>query len=107
MGEGRACVKLSAPYRVGSTDPNYADLRPAAEAMIQAAPAHMVWASDWPHTGGGADRAKRGPEAIEPFRQIDDASDLQRLRIWAGSEALSTAILSHNPARIFDFPAFG
>lgn len=105
LATGNVWVKLSAPYRAGSTGPDHAELRPAAQAMIATAPDRMVWASDWPHTGGGADRARRGPAEIEPFRQIDDAADLRRLADWVGDDARLAAILSANPAALFDFPA--
>jgi 2-pyrone-4,6-dicarboxylate lactonase len=104
LAGGNVWVKLSAPYRSGCATNDYAELRRAAQAMISAAPERMVWASDWPHTGGGADRARRDPHEIEPFRSIDSAADLQRLAEWVGDDARFDAILSANPARLFDFP---
>ncbi|SFY36193.1 Predicted metal-dependent hydrolase, TIM-barrel fold [Paracoccus pantotrophus] len=106
LESGRVWVKLSAPYRCGCRSPDYSELRPAAEAMIEAAPQRMVWASDWPHTGGGADRAARSPDRIEPFRQIDSNADLGRLRAWVADDARMVAILTANPATLFDFPSF-
>lgn len=105
LAGGNVWVKLSAPYRAGCATADCAELRPAAQAMIAAAPDRMVWASDWPHTGGGADRARRGPAEIEPFRRIDDAADLRRLAQWVGDDARLDAILSTNPAALFGFPA--
>lgn len=102
---GNVWVKLSAPYRTGSILPDYEDLRPAAQAMIAAAPERMVWASDWPHTGGGQ-RDGKDPSRIEPFRQVDDRSDLTRLQRWVGDGSLYQKILADNAAEIFDFPNF-
>ncbi|NTB87565.1 amidohydrolase family protein [Agrobacterium tumefaciens] len=99
---GNVWVKLSAPYRTGSKLPDYEDLRPAAQAMIAAAPDRMVWASDWPHTGGGQ-RDGKDPARVEPFRHIDDRSDLSRLRRWVDDDGLYQEILADNAARVFDF----
>ena len=105
LDSGRVWVKLSAPYRCGCFSPDYAELRPVAQAMIKAAPERMVWASDWPHTGGGADRASRNHDQIEPFRQIDSSADLGRLGEWVADDARMNAILASNPASLFDFPS--
>ncbi|MFS2042330.1 amidohydrolase family protein [Agrobacterium tumefaciens] len=103
LGRGRVWIKLSAPCRTGSQLVDYEDLRPAAQAMINAAPERMLWASDWPHTGGGADRAKRSASEIEPFRQVNDDAEFRRLRSWIGDETRLARILSENPTEIFDF----
>ena len=47
--DGRAWVKLSAPYRLGGADP-----RPYAQALLDAGPQQLVWASDWPWTQNSA-----------------------------------------------------
>ncbi|TWC77292.1 putative TIM-barrel fold metal-dependent hydrolase [Rhizobium sp. SJZ105] len=100
---GNVWVKLSAPYRTGSNLPTYEDLRPAAQAMIATAPERMVWASDWPHTSGGQ-RDGKDPTRIEPFREIDDRSDLARLQRWVGNDARYLKIVADNAAQLFDFP---
>jgi predicted TIM-barrel fold metal-dependent hydrolase len=102
LAAGHVWVKLSAPYRV-STEPIHADLAPVARAMIAANPHRLLWASDWPHTGGGADRARRGPHEIEPFRDVDDAADLRRLADWAGDARTYRTILADNPAALYRF----
>ena len=103
VGDGKAYVKLSAPYRASRDAPEYADLAPVARALIRANPERMVWASDWPHTGGGAARAAGKPGDVEPFRSVDDAHDLALIRVWAGDEATARAILVDNAARLFRF----
>ena len=46
--EGRAVVKLSAPFRISKTD-DFADLDPYAEALLDAFGAtRCIWGSDWP-----------------------------------------------------------
>jgi len=103
MERGNVWVKMSAPYRASELAPNYPDLAPLAKAMIAAAPERVVWASDWPHTGGGAERQGRKASDVEPFRTIDDAHNLQLIREWAGSDAIFRRILVDNPAKLFRF----
>lgn len=102
LRDGTVWIKLSAPYRA-STDPDYADLTPIAQAMMAANAERLVWASDWPHTGGGAARKARGAGDIEPFRRIDTGRTLALLRDWAGDEALFRTILARNPEHLFGF----
>jgi 2-pyrone-4,6-dicarboxylate lactonase len=101
---GNVWVKLSAPYRTGSRAADYDDVRAAAKAMIAVAPDRMIWASDWPHTGGGQ-RDGKNPNSIEPFRTIDDRSDLSRFQRWIADDGIYTKILANNAEQIFDFPS--
>jgi predicted TIM-barrel fold metal-dependent hydrolase len=69
MGRGKLYVKLSAPYRASKQEPDYDDLAPIAKALIAAGPNHVLWASDWPHTGGGTtgSDARRGLKISLPL----------------------------------------
>lgn len=104
LGSGSLWVKLSAPYRAGDAEAGCPGLRAATERLIAVRRDRMVWASDWPHTGGGTDRAHRDPMRLEPFRAVDVQADLCRLRDWAGDRETFEAILATNPAALFDFP---
>lgn len=86
-------VKMSAPHRVGG------EVDAVARACIAARPDRLVWGSDWPHPGMGP----RSPDEVQPFDDIDDARSLERLREWAGSDAMLERILVTNPARLYDF----
>jgi len=98
---GNTWVKLSAPYRA-STQPDYADLARATQRYLRLAPDKLLWASDWPHTGGNG--ARRGDvHVIEPFRQEDAYATLARLARWVGDAARLRAILVDNPARLYGF----
>ena len=103
LAAGNTWVKLSAPYRASSQAPDYADMATIARALVSANPRNLVWASDWPHTGGGADRQGRKPTDIEPFRQVDDPRTMALLPAWTGSPDLERAILTDNAARLFRF----
>lgn len=76
--------KLSAPYRLGGTDP-----RVLAQRCLDAVgPSRLVWGSDWPWTAneGGAD-----------YQRL-----YQDLARWVGPE-LCPAILWDNAARLYRF----
>jgi 2-pyrone-4,6-dicarboxylate lactonase len=107
LKSGRVYVKLSAPYRSSKRPPDYQDLAPIARALIAAAPESMIWASDWPHTGGGAtgsnDRQGRTLAEIEPFRKVDVPHVLSRLADWSPDHETWRRILVENPARLYSF----
>ena len=91
--DGRAWVKLSGVYmdsKVGP--PSYADCTAVARAYIEAAPARMVWGSDWPHP-------------TEKTTKPDDAILFDLLGQWAPDAATRTRILVDNPARLYGFAA--
>jgi predicted TIM-barrel fold metal-dependent hydrolase len=102
LASGKAYVKISGAYRI-SRVADFADAAPIARAMIAANPDRIVWGSDWPHPGGGGDRASRALETVEPFQPIDDGAALNRLNGWCNSRAELEKILVANPARLYGF----
>ena len=47
---GNCWIKISGANRVSETDlPPYDDVKPMAEALIEAAPGRIMWGTDWPH----------------------------------------------------------
>jgi predicted TIM-barrel fold metal-dependent hydrolase len=101
---GHAHVKLSAPERLAGGDPDGAGVAALARALLDAAPERTLWASDWPHTGGGPHGGgARDASAVEPFREVDDARALARLREWTRDKAEARRVLVDNPARLYDF----
>src|SRR4051812_12914724 len=101
---GRAYVKLSAPERLPGGDPDHPGVAALARALLDAAPDRMLWASDWPHTGGGPHGGgARDADETEPFRAVDDARALDRLREWTRDERELRRVLVENPARLYGF----
>lgn len=91
-------VKLSAPYRIWSGCSSDG----LARSLYKASPDKILWASDWPHTGGSGGSG-RNPNEIEPFRDINTQQDLARtLRVIGGSEA-QQRVLVDNPACLYGF----
>jgi len=91
LRDGRAWVKLSAPYRLSAGgEAPYDDVRPLAEAVLEAAPERVIWGSDWPHP------AIPGP-APHPSNLLDPLFD------WTGDAELRRRVLVDNPARLYGF----
>jgi predicted TIM-barrel fold metal-dependent hydrolase len=107
LADGKVHVKLSAPYRSSRRGPGYEDMEGIARAFIAAAPERMVWASDWPHTGGGTtgsnDRRDRSLATTEPFRRVNVWSLLSLLADWSGDAKTWRRILVDNPAALYGF----
>lgn len=98
--QGKAYVKLSAPYRlIEQVDGQ--DLLPIARALIDANPARMLWGTDWPHTGPwpGLPRDRDG---AEPFHPVNDGAQLDIFGSWTTPQERQQ-ILVDNPARLYDF----
>ena len=90
VGEGRLWSKVSGAYRLGSTAPDYLEAKPFHEALVAANPANLVWGSDWPHP--------------RPEGPVPDAKHLLDLFVdWTPHAQDRQAILSDNPARLYDF----
>jgi predicted TIM-barrel fold metal-dependent hydrolase len=100
---GAAYVKLSAPERI-TGEPDAPAVATLARALLDAAPDRMLWASDWPHTGGGPHGGgARDPAEVEPFRAVDDERALARLRAWVRDDDELRRVLVENPARLYGF----
>ncbi|MBV7483372.1 amidohydrolase [Bordetella sp. BOR01] len=88
VASGRAWVKLSAPYRLGSVDP-----RRYVDALLQAGgPGQLMWGSDFPWISH--EDYLGGPTF---------AGCLQWLADWVPDEAAHKVILCDTPARVFGF----
>jgi 2-pyrone-4,6-dicarboxylate lactonase len=84
-----AWVKISGAERVSSMGPPFTDAVPFAQALIAAAPARVLWGTDWPHPN-----VKWMP---------DDAGLLELFPLMVPDTALQSKILVDNPARLYGF----
>jgi len=88
--EGRATIKLSAPFRLSAAAPADADLEPLAAAILAAfGVAGCVWGSDWPFLN------------LTP--RPDYGAALAALARWLPDAADRDAVLWRNPVRLFGF----
>lgn len=98
---GRAYVKVSAPYNISTSAPDYPDVSPLAKALIAANLQRILWGTNWPHP---PDASKRGkPTDISLLRQTDDGRVFNQFAVWAPDSAQRKLILVENPARLYGF----
>ena len=89
LREGRVWVKLC-PQRSSSCFPGYEDVKPFHEAMLEANPDNLIWASDHPFIRMG-ERTPTVEQLLDVFLE------------WTQDQSLRRKILVDNPARLFDF----
>jgi len=90
MRAGRAWVKLTGPYRISAQALPYADTDAYARALVDAAPAQVVWGSDWPHV-------------MVKNTMPNDGDLVDLLGNWIADAATREQVLVRNPARLYDF----
>jgi len=87
-GEGGCYVKIAAAYQV-SDAPQFEDVEPLARALYEAAPARVIWGTDWPHIR---------------HEQRGNARELLNLFVeWFPDADDQSQILAENPAELFGF----
>ena len=95
----RVYVKLSAPYRVSKL-PDYSDTTWLGRTLMQAAPDHMLWASDWPHTQTIPGRPL---DQVTPFSKVDDVAVMKLFTSWCPDEKTRKLILVDTPEKLYRF----
>lgn len=94
-------IRVSGFYRLSEQAPGYSDLEEVVQFFASETPNKLIWASDWPHTGGGKQRMMLNPGDVEPFRVIDNHAILQNLRSWV-DERTCTNMMETLPERIYN-----
>ena len=88
---GNTWIKISGANRVSRGDlPPYDDVKPMALALVEAAPDHIMWGTDWPHPN----KYKVNP---------NDGDLVDALGDWITDSTLLQKILVDNPARFYRF----
>lgn len=89
--EGNTYVKISGANRVSATDlPPYDDVKPLAEALVEANEDRLLWGTDWPH-----------PNKFEV--NPNDGDLVEALAEWVPDAALRQKILVDTPAAFYRF----
>ena len=92
MRDGKAWVKLTAPYRLTLSAMPYPDTTPFAQALADAVPDRLMWGSDWPHV-------------FIKSAMPNDGDLLDVFSKWFPDAAMRKRILVDNPAKVYDFQA--
>jgi predicted TIM-barrel fold metal-dependent hydrolase len=90
MKDGKAWVKLTAPYRLTKSAMPYGDTDAFARALVEAAPERLLWGTDWPHV-------------FIKTAMPEDRKLLALLEHWVPDAAMRRRILVDNPAQLYDF----
>jgi len=91
-------TKLSAVYRFAGLP----GLDSVVRQILRTAPTQVVWASDWPHTGGMGLVVNNDRTTHQDFRKIDDKAWLAQCLEWCdGDETLARRIWVDNPRRLW------
>ncbi|CAL5875056.1 uncharacterized protein PFLUO_LOCUS9360 [Penicillium psychrofluorescens] len=102
LKSGLVYTKLSGIYRFEDLP----GLDSYVREILAAAPDRVVWASDWPHSGGvsanpGGDKTK-----IQEYRKVDDQAWVARCKTWCrqvGGDDLVRKIWVDNPRRLWQY----
>ena len=103
LKSGLVYTKLSGAYRFPTTP----ELDDYIHEILRIAPDRVVWASDWPHSGGteanpGGDRNK-----VQPYRRIDDLGWIEKCQALCGYDPiLIRKIWTDNPRRLWDYESY-
>ena len=84
---GECVVKLSAPYRLSSTAPPWADVVPLARALVAANPRGCLWGSDWPH--------------VHTDSPVQTKDVLEAFTLWCPAPGARAGVASEAAARVF------
>ena len=88
---GNTWVKISGANRVSKTDlPPYDDVKPMAEALIEAASDRIMWGTDWPH-----------PNKYEA--NPNDGDLVNAFGDWVGDEDMRRKIMVDTPSAFYRF----
>ena len=91
MRRGNTWMKISGANRVSATDlPPYDDVKPMAEALIEAAPDRIMWGTDWPHPN---------KYVVNP----NDGDLADAFGDWVTDEAMRRKIMVDTPAAFYRF----
>lgn len=84
-------VKLSAPFRLSTTEFPYADIRTGVLEIIEHLPERVLWGSDWPHVG------LFPPQQPPRVGELLDAFDA-----WGVPQQTKHRILVQNPKELYE-----
>lgn len=98
---GKLFIKVSGFYRSSKlTTGGYDDLKPLIRVFAREVPDQLIWGSDWPHTGSGANRTEANKDVPEQFRIVDDAAVLKNIRKWVGNDVWYKMTVE-TPAKVY------
>ena len=93
-------VKLSGLYRFEGMP----GMDEYVKEVLSTAPTQVIWASDWPHTGGANCNPGGNRKRIQDYRTVDVPAFIEKCLFWCGGdETLMHKILVENPRRLWRY----
>ncbi|KAH8879520.1 amidohydrolase 2 [Thozetella sp. PMI_491] len=102
---GKVWTKLSGTYRF----PDLPDLDDYVVDILRVAPDRVVWASDWPHSGGVEANPDGDRTKVQEYKKIDDGAFIVQCKKWcilaeqSLGEELMQKIWVDNPRRLWQY----
>jgi predicted TIM-barrel fold metal-dependent hydrolase len=91
MRRGNTWIKISGANRVSATDlPPYDDVKPMAQALVEAAPDRIMWGTDWPHPNKYVANPNDG-DLVDAFGE------------WMTDHELRRKIMVETPGKFYRF----
>jgi predicted TIM-barrel fold metal-dependent hydrolase len=82
-------TKISSWYRLSDV-PDFQDMKPLVQTLLNERPDRCVWGTNWPHPG------------MTKFMP-NDADLVDQLDTWLPSDAVREPLFAHNAARLYGF----
>jgi len=89
LDSGQCWVKLTGVYRLSTDIPEFKDVTPFAQALVDTAPDRILWGSDFPH--------------LSFHDKVDSLALFNLLKVWVPDAAQRKKILVDNPINLFGF----
>jgi predicted TIM-barrel fold metal-dependent hydrolase len=100
LRSGAVYTKLSGTYRFPTTP----ELDDYIREILRIAPDRVVWASDWPHSGGTEANPDGDRDKVQPYRKVDDQGWVEKCKAFCGHDPdLIRKIWTDNPRRLWDY----
>ena len=100
LSKKQVWVKLSGIYRFAGLP----ELGIYVREILRVAPTQVVWASDWPHTGGVGANPQGDRHALQDYRKFDVPAFVAQCKEWCeGDEVLIQKIFVENPRRLWQY----
>lgn len=100
LRSGQVWTKMSGVYRY----PAMPELDEYVATLLNLAPDRIVWASDWPHSGGVSHNPGGDRDKMQPYRKIDDKEWIRRCKRWCrNDDELIHKIWVENPRKLWQY----
>ncbi|KAL2867480.1 amidohydrolase family protein [Aspergillus lucknowensis] len=109
LKSGLVYTKLSGTYRFNDLP----ELDSYVQEILAVAPDRVVWASDWPHSGGVSKNPDGDRKKVQEYRDIDDQAWIALCKRWCQlvggprGDALVRKIWVDNPRRLWQYDEDG